>query len=234
MKNGISGFEKEKYVKEVFRRIAPKYDFMNRLMTGGFDHRWKEEVVKLAQIQDNDRILDLGAGTGDLAKTVNHVHQNPRVVAADFSFEMMSAGRTNMELPFVQADALSLPFADDTFNCVVSGYLLRNVSHLDQALSEIFRVIKRDGRFVVLDTTKPGRNIFSPFIWVHMHWIIPLIGGIVSGFRAAYEYLPNSSEQFLSAEELEEQLKIAGFVSVGFRRLMFGTIAIHWAKKGEI
>lgn len=232
--NTSSGSEKEKYVKDVFRRIASRYDMMNRLMTGGFDRKWKWEVSRRVNLANDDRLLDLGTGTGDLARAVLAEQPNARVVAADFSLEMMLAGKEKFNLPFVQADALALPFSDSTFDCVVSGYLLRNVSRLDQAISEVFRVLKINKNFIVLDTTKPKKNIFSPLIWAYMHWVIPLIGVIISGNRDAYEYLPNSTEQFLSAEELAEKLKNAGFVSVQFRRLMFGTIAIHWGEKPEI
>ena len=207
---------------------------MNRLMTGGFDRKWKWEVSRRVNLANDDRLLDLGTGTGDLARAVLAEQPNARVVAADFSLEMMLAGKEKFNLPFVQADALALPFSDSTFDCVVSGYLLRNVSRLDQAISEVFRVLKINKNFIVLDTTKPKKNIFSPLIWAYMHWVIPLIGVIISGNRDAYEYLPNSTEQFLSAEELAEKLKNAGFVSVQFRRLMFGTIAIHWGEKPEI
>jgi demethylmenaquinone methyltransferase/2-methoxy-6-polyprenyl-1,4-benzoquinol methylase len=108
---------------------------------------------------------------------------------------------------------------------------MRNVGDLPAALAEQFRVLQSGGRIVILETTKPNRNLLSPFIWIHMHAVIPLLGGIISGFREAYRYLPDSSEQFLSAEELCTRLQSTGFVNVGFRRLMFGTVALHWGNK---
>jgi demethylmenaquinone methyltransferase/2-methoxy-6-polyprenyl-1,4-benzoquinol methylase len=108
---------------------------------------------------------------------------------------------------------------------------MRNVGNLDMALREQLRVLNPGGKLVILETTKPKRNLLSPFIWLHFHLVIPLLGGLVSGFREAYQYLPNSSEQFLTTEELAERMRTAGFRNVGFRRLMAGTIAIHWGNK---
>lgn len=231
MKSISTGSEKAAYVNDVFRRIARQYDLMNRLMTGGQDRRWKRAVIRLADIKEGQRILDLGAGTGDLAREALSQEPLAQVTAADFTLEMMQAGQMKGGLPFVAADALSLPFQNETFDCIVSGYLLRNVGDLTQALAEEFRVLREGGRLVILDTTRPKHNLFTPFIWLYMHLIIPLIGGLISGFRDAYEYLPNSSEQFLDAEDLRRKISHAGFREVGFRRFMLGTIAIHWGNK---
>jgi demethylmenaquinone methyltransferase/2-methoxy-6-polyprenyl-1,4-benzoquinol methylase len=129
------------------------------------------------------------------------------------------------------ADALMLPFPDHTFDAVVSGFLVRNVSSVEATLHEQFRVLKNGGRIVVLDTTSPRRNLLSPIIWVHMHAVIPLLGGLVSGMRDAYTYLPDTTEHFLTAESLSALMSAAGFKNVAFRRRMFDTIAIHWGDK---
>lgn len=223
--------QKANYVKDVFRRIAPRYDLMNKLMTGGFDVLWKKRVVKLLQIETGQTYLDLGAGTGDLAKMVQHKHSGLQVIAADYSFYMMLSGRGSAELRFVNVDAMQTPFSDASFDRITSGYLLRNVSDLDRTLAEINRLLKPGGIYVNLDTTKPGKNLLSPFIRFHMHHVIPFVGGFLSGSRDAYEYLPDSSENFLTAEALVERFKAAGFTEVNFSRHMFGTIAIHSAKK---
>jgi demethylmenaquinone methyltransferase/2-methoxy-6-polyprenyl-1,4-benzoquinol methylase len=108
---------------------------------------------------------------------------------------------------------------------------MRNVGSLTTALMEQYRILKQGGRIVILETTRPRASIFTPFVWFHMHVIIPLIGVMVSSDREAYCYLPTSSESFLSAEELVAQMVSAGFKNVGFHRRMFGTIAIHWGEK---
>jgi demethylmenaquinone methyltransferase/2-methoxy-6-polyprenyl-1,4-benzoquinol methylase len=134
-------------------------------------------------------------------------------------------------LHWTAADALRLPFPDHTFDAAVSGFLLRNVADLQRALIEQFRVIKPGGRLVSLDTTRPRENLLTPFVRFHMHTLIPLLGRLVSGQEDAYVYLPDSSVDFLSAEELAAQMVRAGFTRVGFRRMNFGTIAIHWGDK---
>jgi demethylmenaquinone methyltransferase/2-methoxy-6-polyprenyl-1,4-benzoquinol methylase len=144
---------------------------------------------------------------------------------------MMLAGQAAGPLPWLNADALQLPFADGSFEAVVSGFLMRNVGNLEAALKEQNRVLKPGGRMLILETTRPRSGILSPFVRFYMRQVIPWIGGLVSGNREAYRYLPASSEGFLSAEELAGRMTSAGFGNVGFRRRMAGTIAIHWGKK---
>jgi demethylmenaquinone methyltransferase/2-methoxy-6-polyprenyl-1,4-benzoquinol methylase len=134
-------------------------------------------------------------------------------------------------LEWSAADALNLPFKSEIFDAVVSGFLMRNVTDIQQALKEQYRVLKSGGRIVILDTTRPKKNILSPFIWIHMHVIIPTVGGLLSGERDAYNYLPDTTEGFLTAEQLASRMTAAGFKGVEFKRFMFGTIAIHWGEK---
>ncbi len=227
----LTGQKRALYVRGIFTRIAGQYDRMNRLMTGGQDRRWRREAIRTLELQLGQQILDLGTGTGDLAREARKQENTIRVVAADFTLQMMLTGKKRGELPFLCTDALQVPFADNTFDGVVSGFLMRNVGDLDLALAEQFRIVKPGGKVVILATTRPQRNLLSPFIWLHMHLVIPLLGGVVSGFREAYRYLPDSSEQFLGAEELAARMLASGFKQVNFRRLMFGTIALHWGSK---
>jgi demethylmenaquinone methyltransferase / 2-methoxy-6-polyprenyl-1,4-benzoquinol methylase len=231
MKPLTTGKARAEYVRKTFTRVAHNYQRMNSLMTLGQDHAWRREVVRLVGLKPGMRLLDLGTGTGDLARLVLANGQGVKIVAADFTLEMLLAGWKRGELPFTAADALAAPFAAESFDVVISGFLLRNVGDLDQALAEQFRLLKPGGRIVILETTRPTRNLLTPFIWLHMNVVIPLLGSLVSGNREAYEYLPQSSEQFLSAEKLAVRLEEAGFTGVGFKRRMAGTIAIHWGKK---
>ena len=228
----LSGQERAQYVQSMFTKIARRYDMMNRLMTGYQDVRWRKQVIKLAGLKPNASLLDLGTGTGDLAREALSEFPNAKVTAADFTLEMMRVGAQQVgPLDFSAADALRLPFENESFDAVISGFLMRNVIDLKQAIQEQRRVLKPGGRIVILDTTKPKRNLLSPFIWIHMHVIIPTLGGLLSGVREAYTYLPDTTEGFVTAEQLAERLSEAGFKNVGYQRLMFGTIAIHHAEK---
>jgi len=227
----LTGTERSKYVQSMFTKIAHRYDLMNRLMTGGQDIRWRKQVIKLARLTPNASLLDLGTGTGDLAREALLQEPQANVTAADFTIEMMRVGKKSGNLQFSAADALNLPFKDTTFDAIVSGFLMRNVTDIQQALKEQYRALKPGGRIVILDTTRPKKNILSPFIWIHMHFIIPTVGGLLSGERDAYNYLPDTTENFLTAEQLTARMIAAGFKKVDFKRLMFGTIGLHWGEK---
>lgn len=228
----LTGQERAHYVQNMFTRIARHYDLMNRLMTGGQDVRWRKRVIKLARIDPDSYLLDLGSGTGDLANEALHQRPEAHITAADFTLEMMRVGQAHYgQLNWSAADALRLPFKESTFDATISGFLMRNVIDVSRALQEQFRVLKPGGRIVILDTTRPKHNLLSPFIWVHMHVVIPTLGGMISGVRDAYNYLPDSTEGFLTAENLAARMAAAGFKNINFKRLMFGTIAIHHGEK---
>ncbi len=227
----LTGHERAQYVQSMFTKIAHRYDLMNRLMTGGQDVRWRKDVIRRARLTPNASLLDLGTGTGDLAREALTQEPQTKVTAADFTIEMMRVGNKNGNLQWSAADALNLPFKSQIFDAVVSGFLMRNVTDIQQALKEQYRALKSGGRIVILDTTRPKKNILSPFIWIHMHVIIPTVGGLLSGERDAYNYLPDTTEGFLTAEQLASRMTAAGFKNVEFKRFMFGTIAIHWGEK---
>jgi demethylmenaquinone methyltransferase/2-methoxy-6-polyprenyl-1,4-benzoquinol methylase len=227
----LTGKERGAYVQNMFTRIAHRYDLMNRLMTAGQDVRWRELVIQQARLKPNARLLDLGSGTGDLAREALRQQPKANIIAADFTFEMMRVGQLNGNLPWSAADALNLPFVDQSFDAVVSGFLMRNVGDIQQALKEQYRTLKLGGRIVILDTTKPKRNLLSPFIWLHMHVVIPFVGGILSGYKEAYNYLPDSTEEFVTAKEMTVRMAAVGFKKINYEQLMFGTVAIHWGEK---
>jgi demethylmenaquinone methyltransferase/2-methoxy-6-polyprenyl-1,4-benzoquinol methylase len=227
----LDGQERARAVRGMFTRLAKRYDLMNRLMTGGQDVRWRREVIRRARLAPGGSLLDLGAGTGDL--TGEALRQVPacRVVAADFTLAMLRVGKSRLTAQWCAADALCLPFPDETFDAVVSGFLMRNVVDIRQSLVEQRRALRPGGRIVILDTTRPQRGLLWPFIWAHLNLVIPLLGRVVAGQGEAYQYLRQSTEDFIRAEELAAHMAAAGFKQVGFQRRMFGTIALHWGEK---
>ena len=230
----LSGETRARYVQDMFARIASRYDVMNRLMTAGQDVRWRRDVIQRAHLRTGDRLLDLGAGTGDLAQEALRQCPDCLSLAADFTLEMMRIGRRRPGAAvthWAASDALRLPYPDASFDALVSGFLLRNVVDLPQALGEQYRVLKPGGRWLALDTTRPRRTLLSPFIDLHLHVVIPALGRLLTGQKDAYTYLPNSTERFLPAEVLAAHMRQAGLKDIGFERRMFGTIAIHWGTK---
>ena len=232
--SNLTGSEHAKYVQEMFGRIAHRYDLLNRLMTLGQDTGWRKQTIKQLAISSGDTVLDLGAGTGDLAFEAARRHPGAFVVASDFTVEMVLVGKERPEgekVAWVIADAMHLPFASGCADAVVSGYLLRNVPDVDQTLAEYFRALKPGGRAASLDTTPPRKNILLPLIEFYLRRVIPLLGRLVAGEGEAYTYLPRSTEQFLTAEILAERFEQTGFSGVSFVRKMFSTMAIHWGSK---
>ena len=229
--SNLTSEERARYVHNVFGGIARRYNLMNRLMTAGQDIRWRREAIRRLGLRPGEHLLDLGAGTGDLGREALRQQPGIQLVAADFSLSMMQAGGESGRLPWLNADALHLPFPAASFEAVVSGFLMRNVGNLQTALAEQYRVLKPGGCMLILETTRPRSGMLSPFVRLYMRTIIPWIGSLVSSNREAYRYLPASSESFLSAEELAGRMASAGFQKVGFKRRMVGTIAIHWGEK---
>ncbi|MGE5376950.1 MAG: ubiquinone/menaquinone biosynthesis methyltransferase [Bacteroidota bacterium] len=227
----LTGKERATYVQGMFTKIASRYDLMNRIMTGGQDVRWRKRVIEQARLRSNASLLDLGTGTGDLAREALAQFPQVKVIASDFTLEMMRVGKQNGALNFSAADALHLPHPEGSFDALVSGFLMRNVIDLQKALQEQYRVLRRGGRVVILDTTRPKKNLLSPFIWLHMHFVIPTLGGLLTGEKEAYRYLPETTEGFVTAEEMTARMAAAGFKRINFQRYMFGTIAIHWGEK---
>jgi len=232
----LTGEARARYVRHMFGRIAPRYDLLNRLMTFGQDRRWRRETVQQLELLASARVLDLGAGTGDLGFEVLKRRSEATIVALDFTPEMMRLGRrraAGSHVQWIVGDAAHLPFAAATFDAVVSGFLLRNVPDIGRVLAEEQRVARSGARVVSLDTTPPPRTWLRPLLAFHLHTIIPLLGRIVSGDPEAYNYLPQSTERFIEAEALAERMAAAGFRQVGFVRRMFNTVAIHWGSSPE-
>ncbi|MEW6580642.1 MAG: ubiquinone/menaquinone biosynthesis methyltransferase [Chloroflexota bacterium] len=227
------------YVRNMFGRIARRYNLMNRLMTFGQDRRWRRYVVQRAALRPGAWLLDIATGTGDIAFEAQRQVGDLHIVAADFALPMMRVGQRREScagvdgrrpLSWQAADTLHLPYAAHTFDAVTSGYLFRNVTDIAGALAEQVRVLKPGGRLVTLDTTPP-RGPLRPLIRLYLRQVIPLLGRWITGQADAYRYLPESTLGFKSAEELAALMRTAGLVDVGWRRFMLGTMALHWGTK---
>jgi demethylmenaquinone methyltransferase / 2-methoxy-6-polyprenyl-1,4-benzoquinol methylase len=227
---------KREYVRNMFARIARRYDLMNRIISLGQDVRWRKIVVRKLEPRSRELYLDVGAGTGDLSLEISKNSPGSRVIAVDLTYQMLAFGNISPDNPTVSrvvADAQALPFSDEVFSGVVSGYLLRNVPDIDRALLEQKRVVAKDAGIICLDTTPPDHNFLYPFITVYLRWIIPVLGKMIVNDRQAYDYLPESTRRHITAGELGQKMKSAGLVGVTWQKLMFGTMAIHSAvKKG--
>ena len=229
-----SGAERAGYVRAMFGRIAPRYDIMNRLMTFGQDLHWRRLLLQRIALKQNERMLDLGTGTGDIAGEALSDEKVSLCVGADFALEMMQVGRLRpgmRQVRWTGSDALHLPFPGRSFDAVTSGFLMRNVIDIDAALAEQYRVLRVGGRVACLDTTPPLDNWLRPLILMHFRFIMPLLGRLVAGQAEAYAYLPSTTEKFLAPEALQQKFAQAGFRNVRYQRLMLGTIALHWAEK---
>jgi demethylmenaquinone methyltransferase/2-methoxy-6-polyprenyl-1,4-benzoquinol methylase len=230
----LTGQERAQYVQGMFARIAGRYDLMNRLMTGGQDIRWRRYVIHQARLPEDGRLLDIATGTGDIAQEGLDQHPAIQAVGGDFTIEMMQVGKQNPRRHAIQwttADTLHLPFPDNTFNAVTSGFLMRNVIDVPGAFREQMRVTKPGGWVVVLESSPPKKNLLRPFIRAHLNFVIPTLGRLISGNGDAYRYLPDSTQQFKTPDVLVNIMQGTGLTDVGYKMFMFGTIAIHAGQK---
>ena len=230
----LQGKERAAYVQNMFDRIAGRYNLMNRLMTFGQDLRWRRFVIQQARLKRGDKLLDLATGTGDIAFEALRQVPGVQVVGGDFSLGMMLVGQTlplGDQVEWSGTDALNLPFPENTFDALTAGYLMRNVIDIPRAFAEQRRVLKAGGRVVILDTSPPPQNLLRPLIEIHLRYVIPLLGRLISGNSDAYQYLPESTQKFKTPEELAALMRAAGFKNVQYQRFMFGTMAVHWGEK---
>ncbi|MDZ7363123.1 MAG: bifunctional demethylmenaquinone methyltransferase/2-methoxy-6-polyprenyl-1,4-benzoquinol methylase UbiE [candidate division KSB1 bacterium] len=233
--------QKAGYVQDMFSRIAPRYDLMNRVMTLGRDQSWRRLTVKRAGIQAGARVLDIAAGTADLALAARDAKAK-LIIAADFSHTMLQYARKKIKpwrsrngrlapIHLVTADGLRLPFPNNYFDAVITGFSLRNVSDLNTFLKEMTRVAKPGGKVACLEITRPRQPVFRNIFAWYFGKVVPKIGGAISGASDAYSYLPHSVSIFITPEELRVRMEDAGLNNVEFETLMFGTVAIHWGTK---
>ena len=219
-------------VTAMFGRIAPSYDLMNRLLSLGRDQQWRKEAAALAMPPTGGLALDVASGTGDLALAV--AAHGCTVVAADPCAPMVSLGREKVQahpygssITFALADALALPYADDTFDCVTVAFGVRNFADPLAGFREMQRVVKPGGRVVCLELMPPSSGLLGKGYQLYLTQLVPRLGGVMSGHPEAYQYLSTSVMAFRTPQELESIMRQAGFSKVFYKRLNLNTIALH-------
>jgi demethylmenaquinone methyltransferase / 2-methoxy-6-polyprenyl-1,4-benzoquinol methylase len=203
------------------------------VMTGGRHHAWRRVTARAVAGAPAGLALDLATGTGDLALAVRAAAPGRVVVGADFSEAMLRHARAKLvargerRMPLLAADALALPFGDATFACVTSAFLLRNLADLPAGLAEMRRVTAPGGLVAALEITRPGVRGWDAVFGLYFNRLVPVIGAAVARDRAAYTYLPQSVERFVTPPQLARLMTQAGWRDVRYRRLGLGTIALH-------
>ena len=217
-------------VREMFSRIAVRYDVLNHVLSMNVDKMWRRRVRRLlADVLDDPSamVLDVACGTGDLSIELKR-NSKASVVGSDFCRPMLAIAREkSREIPYVEGDALTLPFADSSFDAVTIAFGLRNLASFEDGLKELLRILKPGGRLVVLEFSTPTVPGLEAMFNLYFRKILPRIGGAVSGSREAYEYLPNSVSKFPDQDGLAELMRNAGFKSIEYSNLTGGIAAIH-------
>jgi demethylmenaquinone methyltransferase/2-methoxy-6-polyprenyl-1,4-benzoquinol methylase len=217
----------------MFTRIAGRYDLMNAVMTGGRHHAWRRLTAAAVADAPDGPALDLATGTADLALALRAASPRRTVVGADFAEAMLHAARHKLaargerRIALLAADALALPFAAGTFACVTSAFLLRNLADLAAGLAEMRRVTLPGGLVAALEITRPGVPGWDAVFGLYFNRVVPLLGAAVARDRAAYTYLPQSVERFVTPAALAGLMTRTGFREVWYRRLALGTITLH-------
>ncbi|TWU01861.1 bifunctional demethylmenaquinone methyltransferase/2-methoxy-6-polyprenyl-1,4-benzoquinol methylase UbiE [Neorhodopirellula pilleata] len=234
-------------VREMFRQIAPRYDTMNHLLSLNIDKWWRKKAVARLKVQGDDPILDVCCGTGDLAIAIaESVDTDVQVIGSDFCHAMLEIARDKEDartldarggsgrktIPFFEADSMSLPFAENHFQCVTVAFGLRNIADTDAGLREMVRVCRPGGQVMVLEFSQPWLPILKQLYGFYFRYVLPKVGQMLArNDKSAYEYLPASVGQFPSGEALALRLKDAGLTDVKYYALTLGVATIYCGNK---
>lgn len=229
---------KGEQIQQMFDAIAPRYDFLNHLLSFGIDKRWRRTAVRLIKAPENGHILDVATGTGDLALEIaKGTPTSVRITGADFSPEMVALGQTKVAAsPFAPrielkvAPCEDLPFSSDSFDSVTIAFGIRNVVDRRLGLAELWRVTKPGGRLIILEFSTPRSALFRWLYHFYFKQVLPVIGGFFSSYNA-YKYLPDSVMEFPSSEEFCDTITSVGFRQVRCQPLTFGIASIYMGTK---
>lgn len=237
--NPYAGDEaKHEQIERMFDSIAPRYDLMNRLMTMGVDKAWRRNTVKAVAACHPSDILDIATGTGDLAIALARRIPLARITGVDLSAGMVAIGREKIErdglsdrVTLEVADALKLPFDDNSFDAITVAFGVRNFEHLPQGYAEMHRVLRPGGKLVVLELTPPASAVVKPFYNLYTRGVIPLVGRVISHDASAYTYLPESIRAVPARRLMTDIMDSAGFRHSAFRSMTFGVCTLYTATK---
>jgi demethylmenaquinone methyltransferase/2-methoxy-6-polyprenyl-1,4-benzoquinol methylase len=227
--------EHARAVREMFAGIAGKYDFLNHFLSVNIDKRWRRKVsAGLKDVLENPEavVLDVACGTGDLSLELKTAGR-AKVIGTDFCRPMLEiakekTAKENVSIPYIEGDGMNLAFADETFDAVTIAFGLRNFSNWLDGLKELRRVLKPGGRLAVLEFSAPVVPGFRQIFQFYFSYVLPRIGGAVSGSRGAYEYLPDSVSRFPDQKNLAAMMREIGFADVEYKNLTGGIAAIHF------
>lgn len=227
--------EKAQRVADVFNTVADKYDLMNDLMSLGIHRLWKKFTIELSGVRKGQTVLDIAGGTGDLASQfAKRVGTEGQVYLADINASMLTIGQDRLidkgligNVHFVQADAEQLPFADNHFDCISIAFGLRNVTHQDNALSEMYRTLKPGGRLLILEFSKPTLPGLQPLYDTYSFSVLPFLGKCITGSADSYRYLAESIRKHPDQETLKAMMQSAGLSGCEYYNLSGGIVALH-------
>ncbi len=227
-----TGEDKRVRVRDMFDRIAPRYDALNRVMSVGMDQRWRRRALAKIGVGPGDLVVDLACGTGDFCELVEA--RGARAVGVDFALQMLRQGRARgLAHPVVQGDGEWLPFRSGSVDVVTCGFALRNFVSLKGVLAEVARILKPGGRVALIDVDRPAWGPIRAAHSLYFDRLVPLVGGLVSD-RKAYAYLPQSTAYLPPPEELREMMSAVGFLDVSRERLFLGSAQILTGVRGPL
>lgn len=231
--------DKSQLVKEVFDSVANRYDIMNDIMSLGMHRLWKEKMVSSVHFKKNSKVLDIAGGTGDIAIRIARGEPSTQVTVCDINQNMLDKGRdkainsNQLNFNWVCANAESLPFEDSEFDYYTVAFGIRNFSDRKKALSEAYRVLKPDGKFICLEFAPMHyqNEIFTKFYDLYSFKVIPKIGSIVAKDKGSYEYLVKSIREFPTQTNFKMEIEEIGFKNVEFYSMSYGIVALHIGTK---
>lgn len=232
-----SNLNKKKQVEQMFDTISTNYDGLNRVISFGIDVKWRKKVIEMVSATNPEAVLDIATGTGDLAISLAKTGAK-RIVGLDLSEGMLAVGREKIadekltgKIEMIQGDSEALPFEDNSFDAITVAFGVRNFENLEKGLSEIFRVLKKGGIFVILETSVPTKFPFKQGYNFYTKNLLPLIGKMFSKDKVAYSYLSESAAAFPYGEELNNILRETGFIDVRHHPQTMGVATIYSASK---